>query len=322
MVVWNARYSPGACWRLVVSAEDLDSTRDQVALFCFRYGVVFWQGATENRSQWYGAIAVDKELNVNRVSLCCVAICLLVMQALPCSAQQETPAKSKPPATQQAAKPKKPRVNPVLAPIEDVEGLPRVLLIGDSISMGYTLPVRELLKGKANVHRPPTNCGPTTRGVEQLDQWLSVGGKEKTWDVIHFNWGLHDLKYMGANGSNLADPEAEGSHQQVPPDEYRKNLEVLVKRLKKTGAKLIWRNTTPVPEGAKGRVVGDSLHYNEIAAQVMKQEGVPIHDLYEYAKEHAAKIQRKADVHYTPAGSRQLAEQVVKAIEEALGDKQ
>ena len=42
--------------------------------------------------------------------------------------------------------------------IEDVKGLPRVLLIGDSISIGYTLPVRNLLYGKANVHRPPVNC--------------------------------------------------------------------------------------------------------------------------------------------------------------------
>ena len=63
----------------------------------------------------------------------------------------------------QAAK-KKARPNPAMAKVEDVPGLPRVLLIGDSISIGYTAPVREMLKGVANVHRPLTNCGPTTRG--------------------------------------------------------------------------------------------------------------------------------------------------------------
>ena len=41
--------------------------------------------------------------------------------------------------------------NPSMAPITDVAGLPRVLLIGDSISIGYTLPVRQELAGKANV---------------------------------------------------------------------------------------------------------------------------------------------------------------------------
>jgi acyl-CoA thioesterase-1 len=99
-----------------------------------------------------------------------------------------------PPQQDKTNKPKKKRQKPpVMRPIEDVEGLPRVLLIGDSISIGYTLPVRELMQGVANVHRPLTNCGPTTEGLQHIDQWL---GKEK-WDVIHFNWGLHDLKYMG-----------------------------------------------------------------------------------------------------------------------------
>ena len=99
---------------------------------------------------------------------------------------------------QQAKKKTKKQPNPVYAPIKDDPNLARVLLIGDSISIGYTLAVRELLEGKANVHRPPTNCGPTTRGLEQIDAWLG----DKKWDVIHFNFGLHDLKYLGPNGQN------------------------------------------------------------------------------------------------------------------------
>lgn len=62
----------------------------------------------------------------------------------------------------------KPAPNPSLAPIRDVAGLPRVLLIGDSVSIGYTLPTRELLKDKANVHRPPTNCSSTGHGLNYL----------------------------------------------------------------------------------------------------------------------------------------------------------
>lgn len=201
-----------------------------------------------------------------------------------------------------------------LKQIEDVEGLPRVLLIGDSISMGYTLAVREMLKGKANVHRPPTNCGPTTRGLEQLDSWLEVGGKDKKWDVIHFNWGLHDLKYIGPKSDRIASVDGKDSRQQVPPKEYEKNLRQLVKRLKKTGARLIWRNTTPVPEGARGRVPGDSAKYNQIADKIMEEEGIETHDLYSFALKNAAKIQRQADVHYTREGSEALAREVVKAI--------
>src|SRR5271168_1054472 len=78
---------------------------------------------------------------------------------------------------------KKDKANP-LAAIKDEPALPRVLLIGNSISIGYTLPTRKLLAGKANVHRIATNGGPTTNGLKNLASWLGAG----KWDVIHFNW--------------------------------------------------------------------------------------------------------------------------------------
>lgn len=204
------------------------------------------------------------------------------------------------------------RPNP-MAPIEDQPGLPRVLLIGDSISIGYTLPTRELLKGKVNLHRIPTNGGPTIKGLEQIDAWL---GKKK-WDVIHFNWGLHDLKYMGPNGENLF-PKEKGGKEQVPLAEYEKNLDRLLQRLKKTKAKLIWRNTTPVPPGSKGRYVGDSIKYNAAAERVMIRHGVPTHDLFTLSRERMNEIMLPANVHYTKDGSKALAESVAKVILQVL----
>ena len=210
------------------------------------------------------------------------------------------------------------QVNPALLPFEDVEGLPRVLLIGDSISIGYTLAVRDLLKDKANVHRPLANCGPTTRGLTEIEEWLNTGGAGKKWDVIHFNWGLHDLKYMGPNGENLADPDLAESYQQVPVEDYFANLSKIHDILKATGAKLIWRTTTPVPEGAKGRVVGDSVRYNAVAERLFKKTEVLTHDLYTFALERAAEIQLPADVHYSPEGSKILAEDVARVIIKVL----
>jgi acyl-CoA thioesterase-1 len=214
-------------------------------------------------------------------------------------------------------KPRRPRVNPVMQPIEDDPALPRVLLLGDSISIGYTLPVRKQLEGKANVHRARANCGPTTRGLENIDLWLG----DRRWDVIHFNWGLHDLKYLGPQGQNLAAPDAADSRQQVPPTEYEKNLRKLVRRLKKTEAALIWCSTTPVPEGAAGRVPGDAAKYNAIAAAIMDEEGIEINDLYAFAKTRLSEIQRPANVHFTPEGSAALAERVAVAIAQALTDR-
>ena len=212
----------------------------------------------------------------------------------------------------QAKKPKR-KPNPVFAPVKDNPKLPRVLLIGDSISIGYTLSTRDFLKGKANLHRIPTNGGPTTRGLASIDAWLG----NRKWDLIHFNWGLHDLKYMGPNGENLF-PKEKGGKPQVPIDAYEKNLYKLVTRLKMTGAKLIWRNTTPVPPGSKGRYVGDSVKFNTAAARVMKKHGVPTHDLFTMSKKRMNEIMRPANVHYTPEGSKVLGKDVARVIMEAL----
>ncbi len=175
------------------------------------------------------------------------------------------------------------------------------------------VPAREQLAGEANVFRPNTNCGPSTRGLESLESWLG----DRQWDVIHFNFGLHDLKYMGPNNENLADPKAETSHPQVPIDEYAANLKQIAERLKKTGAVVIWRETTPVPEGAAGRVVGDSARYNEAAAKVMAEVGGILTDpMFAYAKENAEQL--PANVHYTKEGSAKLAEQVARSVRAAL----
>ena len=107
--------------------------------------------------------------------------------------------------------------------VQDDPKLPRVLLIGDSISRGYTLDTRKALAGKANVHRAPENCGPTANGVKKIEIWLSDG----KWDVIHFNFGIHDRK--------------------TPAADYEQRLETLIARMKQTGAKLIFATTTPVP---------------------------------------------------------------------------
>ena len=88
--------------------------------------------------------------------------------------------------------------------------------------------------------------------------------------------------------------------------------------LKKTKAELIWRNTTPVPIGAKGRVVGDSKKYNDAAQEIMSHYSIETNDLYQFAKDNWDKVGRKADVHFTPEGSKKLAKLVAKSIRKKL----
>lgn len=218
-----------------------------------------------------------------------------------------------------AAPAKKRAPNPSLAPIEDQPGLPRVLLIGDSISMGYTLDVRKLLEGKANVHRIPANGGPTPNGLANLKAWLG----NKKWDVIHFNWGQHDVKFIaGENKAAIVPVTTPAARQQVLIAEYEKNLAQLVAEMQATGAKLIWCSTTPVVSGTAGRRPEDVPAYNEAAARVMKAAGVAINDLYTYAMPRLGDgHQLPTNVHFSPAGSKMLAEKVAADIAAALPKK-
>lgn len=195
----------------------------------------------------------------------------------------------------------------MLAPVKDLAGLPRVLIIGDSISMGYTVPVRRLLEGKANVHRIAQNGGPSKLGVERIDTWLSKG----PWDVIHFNHGIHDAKIM---------PDGK---RQVEPAAYEANLRTIVAKLKDTGAKLIFALTTPIPPSPlKGdRRFGDEKEYNAIATKVMQENGVTINDLHSYMLPRFEELHLPEDLHYKPEGSEFLAKRVAEAIEASLPKK-
>ena len=194
-----------------------------------------------------------------------------------------------------------------VAPIEDVEGLPRVLLIGDSISIGYTLQVREKLKGKANVHRIPINGGATEVGLENMKGWL--GGKK--WDVIHFNFGLHDAKYKSEN------------EMRATPEQYLKNLQELINQMKASGAKLIFATTTPTPSKlSRATRRFDSIpSRNEIAVKLMKENDVAIDDLYAVVLPVQDKIQRPGDVHFNPEGYEVLSTAVANSVEAELPKK-
>ncbi len=178
--------------------------------------------------------------------------------------------------------------------VADDPKLPRVLLIGDSVSRGYTQAVRKALAGKANVHRAPENCGPSTNGVKKIDIWLA-GGK---WDVIHFNFGIHD--------------------RNAPPAEYTQRLEQLIARMKQTGAKLVWASTTPIPPDTRYGDPAKIASLNDAAAAVMAKHGVMVNDLFTFVTPHLPKVQNPGDVHFNSPGYDLLGQRVAEVIESAL----
>jgi len=107
----------------------------------------------------------------------------------------------------------------------------------------------------------------------------------------------------------------------VSDTDYEKNLDKLVARMKKTGAKLVFATTTPVPDGSPGRIKGDEVTYNDIARRVMQRHGVAIDDLYAFALPRLAEIQLPQNVHFKPEGSKVLAEEVAASILKLLKNK-
>ena len=197
--------------------------------------------------------------------------------------------------------------------------LPEVLIIGDSISNGYTPHVAQLLKEKAIVKHHRGNAQHTGTGLKKLDQWI---GKIE-WDVIHFNWGLWDLCYRHPESKVQGKRDKVNGTITTTLEQYEKNLDKLVTRLKKTDAKLVWAHTSVVPEKEAGRIVGDDKKYNDVAARIMQEYGVTINDLHSLSKafpfEH---FKKPGDVHYTMDGYKKLAEQVADKLLTTLGGEQ
>ena len=190
--------------------------------------------------------------------------------------------------------------------------LPKVVLIGDSIRMGYAPFVIEAFKGKATVISNKANGGDSARVLANLDDWAI----SEQPDVVHFNCGLHDLKVSRKT-----------KQPQIPFDQYESNLKKIVERLQKeTKAKLIFATTTPIVDSRHAKRKGefdrreaDVLRYNEVAEKVMKDANVEINDLHALViKEGSEKTLRSDGTHYEAANSRKLAKQVTDAVTKRL----
>jgi arylsulfatase A-like enzyme len=203
--------------------------------------------------------------------------------------------------------------------------LPNVLLYGDSISIAYTPTVRDELAGKANVfrvHRNGASSGAVIPYLEELKEAMEDPSLpdhwDFPWDVIHFNVGLHDLKYV-VEGSTL---DKDNGTQVTSPEKYAQNLRKIIHYFQglAPAAKLVFATTTPVPEGEPGRFAGDAARYNQIAREVLRDfPKVEINDLHGLTKPHHEDWWTKpGNVHFSKTGSSEQGKQVARVIRQQL----
>ncbi len=165
------------------------------------------------------------------------------------------------------------------------DGLPRVLILGDQV---YQQPANELkkeLKGKIEVHYPRHEPGfvwNSSSALEVLDQYL---GDEK-WDLIYFNCGLGDLVHRAPKIKSFrVMPRPAGGIRATDPRDYERNLDLLVRKLKSMGSKILWASTSPIRHSSTDVFVpGSEIEYNSIASGVMRKHEVPVVDMYSYVR--------------------------------------
>ena len=192
---------------------------------------------------------------------------------------------------------------------------PKILIIGDSISIGYTPFVKEILKNEAIIIHNPGNAQHTGTGLLQLGKWIG----NEDWDIIQFNWGLWDLCYRHPDAKVYGNRDKVNGTVTFSLEQYKENLTKLVLMLKQTNANLIFVTTSYVPEGEAGRFKGDEVKYNKVAKEVMKEHGIVVNDIHKASKKiHKKYMIEKGDVHFTEMGYELLAIEITNFIRKEI----
>lgn len=158
--------------------------------------------------------------------------------------------------------------------MNDETGRPQVLLIGDSIRMGYCAFVKEELSGCAEVLYPKENCRNTQHVLISLNAWTALCTPEKT-AAVQFNCGHWDAAHWDGDAEPL-----------TSLGEYGRNTERIIARLRACfpNAKLIAATTTPMnPSGgacANPRTTDEIRRYNEALVTAAEKNGVYVNDLF------------------------------------------
>lgn len=183
----------------------------------------------------------------------------------------------------------------------------QIILIGDSIRIGYQPTVQKELDSLAQVWGPEDNGRTSEKVLRSLNEWVI----ERQPDLVHINCGLHDLRR-----------EFGALDTQVPLAHYRSNVENILRQIREhTRAQIIWATTTPVNQQwhhtnrNADRFEADVLSYNLTATEICNRLNIPINDLFSVMM-HAGRdnYMKEEGLHFNPAGYELLGHAVAEKI--------
>ena len=190
-----------------------------------------------------------------------------------------------------------------------------ILLIGDSIRMGYDKYVKLALEDEAEVWYPEENCRFTQYVLRYLHEWVAKSGGKV--DCLHWNAGLWDCLHMF------------GDEAATPLDLYAQYIDRICRRIRTVlpDAKVIFATSTPVNEAGyldperfwrKNREIEA---YNAAAVEIVTKYGFAVNDLYGLMRDVPLRFYSDKTHFYTKEATERITGQVLRVIEEQIGVK-
>ncbi len=173
--------------------------------------------------------------------------------------------------------------------------LPHVLLIGDSYTRGYYERVAKALEGKAYVSRiANSRC----LGDPLLFEEIKIVLREQSFDIIHFNNGLHGWGYT--------------------EEEYAAAFPAMLRILKKSGASIIWSTSCCIRSADASWKNPRVIKRNALLLPIVQKEGLQVDDLAAVFEGHPEYFEGSDGTHPNAKGYDALAASVVESITKAL----
>lgn len=188
----------------------------------------------------------------------------------------------------------------------------KIVLIGDSIRMGYDKYTKLAFEDVANVYYPNDNCRFASYILRHLHDWKKSFECGDDVDCVHWNAGLWDSIFM-----------PDGEHH-TPIEIYKYYIERVCNRIKHLfpNAKVIFATSTPVVEerflGECKRYNKDIELYNAAAVEIVRKHGFEVNDLYAITKDVPLEFYSDMTHFYTKEGTQLITNVVVKTLEQCL----
>ena len=211
--------------------------------------------------------------------------------------------------------------------------LPRILMLGDSISGGYFPGVRQRLDGQATVlgETAFTSQGKAQYRFYTSPAALREGGlatflaERGPFDIVHFNMGIHEFAWVNAPNYLKAKKltEADPANVKTDADAYAARLRDVVALIRKAGAVPVFATSTATK--ADGVIahfpyyLSNCQAFNAAAQRTMRELDVPVVDIYGQIQPRIEEFISGDLIHFKPEASAEMATLIAAQLTSQLG---